>query len=931
MMRLLLIMLLCLPTILYAADKEILTLKDLPGIRVRLNPTPLPEVTREEVINKYRDYLQVSEDPELRIRVLHRIAGLQLMEGEDRLADIDNIEEDGHAEFYAMAIEAYEQLLEEFPNRPDNDHILYQLAKAYVLSGEQLYALQQLDKLVKDFPESSYYEEVEFRRGELYFANGLYDDAVEAYTAVVALGKDGRFYANALYMQGWSNFKMASYDSALDSYSYLIDYEFPDIQSIVKASKGDQDLLNDTLRVMSLIFTYKKGHQSLAALYQRLGERHYEYLLYERLAKFYLDKKLYQSSAATYLAFINKYPDDVLAPNYYTKVIDVFARARYGKSLIKHKGLFAQRFGVKSTYWADASEPIRDVIRPPLKAYISELAQHHHAGAQKIKKNWKKRKARYLQAAGWYQAYLDAFPDDEKAPEMYFLLAESQYEAGDFASAIKHYEVAAYQYQGFEKGAEAGYAALVSYNKVMLNKDKKFRLQQLALKVDSAIKFADTYGKDKRVSRVLTRASEHLLELNSPARAVQVTQRITQLEPQPAEKQMRTAWLVMGHASFDLEDYQLSESAYSNALKLNITPKKKYRKIRERLAASVFKQGEKLLAAGDKAGAVEQLLRVEKVVPETKLKISALYDAGTYLMQMESWPRAIEILKRFRKEYPEHKFTVDIPSRLVVAYEGGEQWKDAAYELQNIARTSKDKETQRKALFQSAQYYEKSGDMKNTLNMYRRYAHAYPKPFDIGLEARLKMVELYGKMKERDKQRFWQKKIISLHDKAGKAQTDRSRYLASNMSFELADEEREKFEKVELTWPIQKSMGLKKNAFDAALKGYNKVVNYKVADFTTASTFRIAQLYGRLSKDIMASERPPGLDELELEEFDLLIEDQAIPFEEAAIEVFETNATRTFDGIYDEWVEKTIDELAELIPARYNKKEQVQAYVETIR
>jgi tetratricopeptide (TPR) repeat protein len=930
MMRLLICILSLVITPLLWAEKT-LTLDDLPAIRVRLNPTPLPTVTREEVIDKYRDYLLIAKEPELRTRVLRRIAGLQLMEGEDRLADIDNLEDSDQGEFYQLAIEAYEDLLAELPDRADNDHILYQLAKAYVLSGDQLQALVKLDQLVEKHPNSEYYEEVQFRRGELYFANGFYDDSENAYTAIVSMGKEGRYYANALYMQGWSYFKMGKYDPALESYSYLLDTEFPDIQSIVKASKSNKDLLDDALRIMSLIFTYQKGHQSLAALYERLGHRHYEYLLYQHLAKHYADKRLYQASAATYLGFINLYPDDVLAPGYYTKVIEVFTKARYGKSLIKHKGLFAQRFGINSSYWSNASEPIKDVIRPSLKAYTAELAQHHHAGAQKIKNSWLKRKARFLEASSWYQDYIAAFPNDEQVPKMHFLLAESQYEAGNFENAIKHYEIAAYQSPGFKKGSEAGFAALLTYNRLMRGKDKPQRLALLEKKANSAIDFADTYPKNKRVALVLARAAEHLFEINKLQQAVDVTTRITELLPVAEEKHMRTAWLVMGHASFDLASYQLSEKAYTNALALNIVPKKKFNEIRERLAASIYKQGEQLLAQGDKAAAVEQLLRVEQVVPETPLRISALYDAGTYVMQMEDWQRSIELLKRFRSEYPKHKFTADIPSRLVVAYEGAQEWKNAAYELQQIASISKDKEVQRKALFQSAQYYEKSGDLKNTLNMYRRYAHAYPKPFDIGLEARLKMVDLYGKLDDRDKQRFWQKKIISLHDNAGKDQTDRSRYLASNMSFELADEARENFETIVLSWPIQKSMELKKNAFDAALKGYNKVVNYKVSDFTTASTFRIAQLYGRLSRDIMASERPPGLDELELEEFDLLIEDQAIPFEDAAIEVFETNATRTFDGIYDNWVEKTIDELAVLIPAKYNKKEQVEAYVEQIR
>ena len=72
----------------------------------------------------------------------------------------------------------------------------------------------------------------------------------------------------------------------------------------------------------------------------------------------------------------------------------------------------------------------------------------------------------------------------------------------------------------------------------------------------------------------------------------------------------------------------------------------------------------------------------------------------------------------------------------------------------------------------------------------------------------------------------------------------------------------------------------------------------------------------------MDSERPANLDALALEQYELLLEEQIFPFEEKAIELFETNANRAAEGIWDEWVEKSYAELASLMPARYAKREQ---------
>jgi len=80
----------------------------------------------------------------------------------------------------------------------------------------------------------------------------------------------------------------------------------------------------------------------------------------------------------------------------------------------------------------------------------------------------------------------------------------------------------------------------------------------------------------------------------------------------------------------------------------------------------------------------------------------------------------------------------------------------------------------------------------------------------------------------------------------------------------------------------------------------------------------------------MDSERPQGLDELALEQYDLLLEEQTFPFEEKAIDLFETNAARAADGVWDEWVQKSFSELASLMPARYAKMERGEDVVTAI-
>jgi Flp pilus assembly protein TadD len=77
----------------------------------------------------------------------------------------------------------------------------------------------------------------------------------------------------------------------------------------------------------------------------------------------------------------------------------------------------------------------------------------------------------------------------------------------------------------------------------------------------------------------------------------------------------------------------------------------------------------------------------------------------------------------------------------------------------------------------------------------------------------------------------------------------------------------------------------------------------------------------------MASERPKKLKSDELEQYNALLEEQAFPFEEQAISIYEINTKRAPEGVYDESVRKSFEALAKLKPARYGKVEHSDGWV----
>ncbi len=113
-----------------------------------------------------------------------------------------------------------------------------------------------------------------------------------------------------------------------------------------------------------------------------------------------------------------------------------------------------------------------------------------------------------------------------------------------------------------------------------------------------------------------------------------------------------------------------------------------------------------------------------------------------------------------------------------------------------------------------------------------------------------------------------------------------------------------------------------------SIDAYSKAMNYQVAEVTTEATYQIAEIYHDFAKSLMNSQRPKGLDEEQLEEYELLLEEQAFPFEEKAIDIHLANFKRIPEGTYDEPTRKSLQVLGQLMPFRFAKVESADVYVD---
>jgi tetratricopeptide (TPR) repeat protein len=925
------------PSMLSAAPKKPATIKDLDDQQVDVSPDPPQNVDAAKTMASYKRFLDLNAgDAALRAEALRRLGDLNLESSESERIERELATNEGLRA--TEAIHLYTALLKTYPKYERNDSVLYQLARAYELNAQPDRALASLDQLVAQYPASHFIDEAQFRRGELLFSDKAYPKAQAAYEAVIKTGSTSAFYNQSLYKHGWSLFKQGENERSLDSFAGVLDSVLTskrDPNALVEIdtlSRANRELVEDTFRVMSITFSYLDGPKTIQEFVRHRTPagglpRPYSYLLYARLGDLYMEKERYTDAADSYRAFVSQDRNNEKAPLLEMQAIEAYQKGGFPQLVLQGKKEFVENYSFGTAYWQGRQPAAEPKVVAVLKANLKDVAQYYHAQAQRTKDV-----ADYQEAAKWYRSYLRSWPDEAGSAVTNYLLADTLFESKQYLDAAQEYESTAYHYGDHEKAAAAGYAAIIAYGKQeeTLSGDAKATLHLKTL--DSSLKFAQTFPAHPESAQVLTKAATELYTAKDYLRAVSAAESLLAKQPPVDIAKQRIAWTVIGNSNFDQGVFDKAEAAYTHAQAVMPPNDPERAVIVERLAASIYKQGEQKSKAGDGAAAVDDFLRVAALAPTSKVRANADFDAAALLVTQKQWDRAIPVLEGFRRNFPESPLQADVTRNLAVAYLAANKSAQAAVEFEQISQSPKETpDVQREATLQAADLYDKAGNTAKSRAMLEAFVKHFPQPLNPAMEARNKLSLIAIKAGDYSGRDYWLKDIIIADRSAGAARTDRSRALAAKATLTLATPAREEFKNIKLVVPLKKSLGEKRKAMEAALKAYEAAADYQVAEVTTAATFESAELYRQLGKDLMSSERPKNLKKDELEQYDVLLEEQAFPFEEQAIKLHEVNAARTKDGTYDEWVQKSFAALAQLNPGRYGKVEIGEQQVESIR
>ena len=885
--------------------------------------------SQEEIREAYDEYLNNAQvDEKTRLDALTRLAELeykdsgQLLQEKpgDQADDTLSSEQKLYYERLQRTIALLSTSIKDYPNAKGNDTVLYQLAKAQAQNDQYDDSIESLQLLVDKYPQSPYYVEAQFRIAEDAFSVQDFSAAEYAYSEVIASHGNEIFYEKSLFKRGWSRFKQEYYFDSIEDYiEAVVNHEFGVYETL---NAADRDQFDEYFRAIALSFTYLNEPDKLAEYFKNRPDFQNTYHVYQMVGDLYLQQERFSDAVETHRHFIKHFPNSDNIPYSYLKIIEIWKDSGFNRQIYQSIEDYYLAFNPASKYWLNQNEnsKVNRVTRRSLREYIVLMTSYFHNRYQSNQKS-----TDYQQADKWYQRYLQYYEAYAQQDNIFFLYGELLAQKNNNQQALKYYELAAFDNEQILH-KESAYAAIVQSNSLFEKTGDQTYLNKY---IAYSKRFVQQFSQDKRTLQTSLHASEQAYLNKQYTDAIELAD-LALLNNKQASSFQSTQ--IKASAYFYLNEFEEAESLYRQIFTLKNPGEKQRGEFETNLALSIYRQAEAASKKDDIGGAIYHYARISTLVPKTEVASTGLYDAIALNVKHKQWNDAITLIERFKQLYPQHKFTNDISKKALVAYLGSNQNIKAAREFEKIARSDSDIAVKGAAQWRAAEIYEEKGQIKQAIRAYRAYSESFKKPYSQLLEAMDKVASLYSKDKSFESSRRWYQDIIALDEKAlNNVRTDISRQITSKALLALARFEKNRFDSLKLSLPLKNSLLRKKAAMQQSVKLYGQASINKVYDITTEATFSIAKIYQDFSHALLKSDRPRNLNEEELDQYEILLEDQAFPFEDKSIEFFEINLSRVRDGLYNDWIEKSLEKLKVLFPVRYGREPKKDDYVAGMR
>lgn len=616
------------------------------------------------------------------------------------------------------------------------------------------------------------------------------------------------------------------------------------------------------------------------------------------------DPESYKEAAKNYALFLEKYPDSDSAYDirfYYAEILfdeikDYALAADQYKGVIKAK---ADGEHAKNSQFAIIKAYEALVLKEHPKSVLTILAGKSDIKEARmeavetddqpedLKKAEKKERSDLFK---WEISFIDAsdswakvYPKEENTPTVMFVAAEIFRSHGQYDKAVPRYE---HIIEFAPKHRYASYAgnSLLECNNELGRWDEIEKWARYLL--DKEI--FDVTPKDKLQSAIAYAINQNAKDLSGQKKYDEAAEQLLRLANEWPDSDLAPGALFNAAAIYERgEKLKLAVKYYEKLIKEH--PK------HELAPEAIFVMGAIFEARTDFETAATYFERLgdNKEWRENFDKSKdAIYNAGVIREALEQWEPAIKTYERFMKLYPKDDLVPVLSFHIGELYEKAGKPKDAARAYNNFTRKFRDKKD--------------------------KHVQAY---FNLG------MIAMNSKSKRAEKEAtgHFEKSYKTWNKLEDEAKKKAMRTYAAEARFQLAEMVFRKYDAAPLENldQLSKELTTKAELLNEAEAIYFEIIDLRDPLWTSASAYRIGQMYKEFSDALYNYPIPEELPEEYVDEYRAQIDEFSFPLQEKALKGFQKALSLALElNAYNEWSAKSALEMSRLEEASYPLTEQ---------
>ncbi|MFQ5770726.1 MAG: tetratricopeptide repeat protein, partial [bacterium] len=404
-----------------------------------------------------------------------------------------------------------------------------------------------------------------------------------------------------------------------------------------------------------------------------------------------------------------------------------------------------------------------------------------------------------------------------------------------------------------------------------------------------------------KLPEVLMKFAENLYKLNRFALAQAAYQKV--IDHASVNGFKPQAYTMVGQCAFKQENYRDAEEWFQKLVQLYPDSTRLVERANKMLASSKFKIAENYLGQKDSTQAAVEFEKIANVVYDPEVAERALFEAAKLYENMGDKNKAIAFYEAIPKKYPHTKLFEQSLFKAGVLCEELEDWDRAAANYLALFEFDPASPFAAKSLFFAAKCYENNGNYDAARTYYGKYTTFYSEDTDRFLEAAFRKGEIAYNQKSYQTALRDLNFVIKSYQKFVQDKREVENYIPANAQFLIAEILYANFQKIKLTPPLEKKLKQKRAKFKQVIKAYTEAAKYKLAEWTTASSYKIGMTFEDFANALLESPRPRNLSGAALDEYNEKLWKSVLPLKEKALNTYQANVKQALEfNIQNKWI-----------------------------